>query len=64
LYKTGFNAADCTFKSNAAGAVRLSFKPTVQSPQMTFDFNVAPCGDGECSAGETCSFCPQGNNKK
>jgi alpha-amylase len=55
---SGSNGPDCSFKSSSGGAVRFIMK-VASPPQLTTDYNVAPCGDGICETGESCSYCPQ-----
>ena len=40
---TGLNAADCSFKTNSIGAIRMIVKP-VGPPQLKTDYNVFECG--------------------
>ena len=52
------SAADCSFKTNSAGAIRLIVKPE-NPPKLSTDFKIGDCGNGICEAGETCGSCPR-----
>jgi hypothetical protein len=58
---SGLAGPDCLAKTNSAGAVRLVAKANTNPPQMTADYDVAPCGNGICEEGQTCRGCPEVN---
>jgi len=41
---SGLAGPDCTAKTNSAGAVRLVAKASTNPPQLTTDYDIAPCG--------------------